>query len=241
MTGALLALLAAATIPRFEMPPSEIALTGPARPSAYMEASGRRAAFLGREDGSFEAWVYPIKILHGFELAFAIDDYASPIPAATLARSVDIRPEASTVRYAHSSFTVDATWLVPLEEAGGIVLLDIRTSETLTVGVRFHTDLRLMWPAGLGGQYSYWDSKLKAYVLTESLRRHAALVGSPSALDSTEQPAHNLPDAPVEIRIPITPEIAASGLVPIAIAASDEGLEGARATYERLLASTSSL
>ena len=79
------------------------------------------------------------------------------------------------MRYAHSSFTVDATWLVPLEESGGIVLLDVRTSETLTIGVRFHTDLKLMWPAGLGGQYSYWDAKLKAYVLTESLRRHAAL------------------------------------------------------------------
>jgi glycogen debranching enzyme len=241
MTGIVLALAAAAVIPRFERPPSEIALTGPARPFAYMEASGRRAAFLGREDGSFEAWVYPLKILHGFELSFEIDDYTAPIAGAALARSVDIRPEASTVRFAHSSFTVDATWLVPLSEPGGIVLLDVRTSETLTVSLRFHTDLRLMWPAGLGGQYSYWDSKLKAYVLTESLRRHAALVGSPLALDSTEQPAHNLPDAPIEIRIQITPEIAASGLVPVAIAASDDGLEKARATYDRLLTSAGAL
>jgi hypothetical protein len=230
-----------ATVPRFERPASPIALDGPARPTAYLEASGRRAAFLGREDGSFEAWVYPMKILHGFELAFEIADYASPIPGASLASRVDVRPEASTIRYSHSSFTADATWLVPLEESGGLVLLDVDASGPLTVHARFHTDLRLMWPAGLGGQYSYWDRELHAYVVTESTRRHAAIVGSPFATDPPEQPAHNLPDAPTEMRIPISLETAAEGLVPIAIAASDEGLEGARVTYARLLTETESL
>ena len=238
---ALVLLAAAATVPRFARPASPIALEGPARPTAYLEASGRRAAFLGREDGSFEAWVYPMKILHGFDLAFEIEDYASPIPGASLASSVDVRPEASTIRYTHSSFTADATWLVPLEESGGIVLLDVDASAPLTVHARFHTDMRLMWPAGLGGQYSYWDRELRAYVLTESTRRHTAIVGSPSASDPPEQPAHNLPDAPTLMKIPISIEAAASGLVPIAIVASDEGLDQARATYRRLLTETESL
>jgi glycogen debranching enzyme len=232
---------AAAPIPRFEIPPSQLALEGPARPAVYLEASGRRAAFLGREDGSFEAWVYPMKILRGFELAFEVLEYAAPVPGASLATEVEVRPEASTVRYAHSSFTADATWLVPIEEPGGVVLLDVETSEPFTLLVRFHTALELMWPAGLGGQYSFWDRGLDAFVLTESTRRHAALVGSPLALDSLEQPAHNLPDAPTEMRIPVTPELARRGLVPIVIAASDEGLAAARRTYDRLLTETASL
>ncbi len=234
-------LAAAATVPRFAPSPSPIVLTGPARPAAYLEASGRRAAFFGREDGSFEAWVYPMKVLHGFELAFAIEDYATPIPGASLASRVDVRPEASTIRYSHSSFTADATWLVPLEEPGGIVLLDVEASTPLTVQARFHTDMRLMWPAGLGGQYSYWDRELRAYVVTESTRRHAAIVGSPFASDPPEQPAHNLPDAPTQMAIPISLETAASGLVPIAISASDQGLDAARETYRRLLEETESL
>ncbi len=241
MNALALVLLAAATVPRFERPASPIVLEGPARPAAYLEASGRRAAFLGREDGSFEAWVYPMKILRGFELAFEIEDYASPIPGSSLASRVDVRPEASTIRYAHSSFTADATWLVPLEESGGLVLLDVDTSGPLTIEARFRTEMRLMWPAGLGGQYSYWDRELRAYVITESTRRHAAIVGSPLASDPPEQPAHNLPDAPTAMKIPISIETAASGLVPIAIAASDEGLDGARATYRRLLEETESL
>jgi hypothetical protein len=239
--SALALVLVAAALPRFARPPSPIALEGPARPGAYLEASGRRAAFLGTEDGTFEAWAYPMKILHGFELAFEIEEYRAPIPGASLASRVRVEPAVSTIRYAHSSFTADAAWLVPIGEPGGIVLLDIDSSAALTLHARFHPDLRLMWPAGLGGQYSYWDRELRAYVLTESTKRHAAIVGSPLASDPPEQPAHNLPDAPTTMEIPVPLETAAFGLVPIAIAASDEGLDAARGSYQRLLTETESL
>ena len=106
------------------------------------------------------------------------------------------------MRYAHASFTVDATWLVPLNEAGGLVLLDVTTTEPLTVYVKFRPDLKPMWPAALGGQYSYWDDTLKAYVIGEGSGKNAALIGSPLGLTPPEQPAHNLPDAPVAVRDP---------------------------------------
>src|SRR5437899_9581704 len=67
-------------VPRFAFDPNPIALAGPARPSRYVEASGLRAAFLGREDGSFEAWVYPLKVLHAFQLAFGTPAYAAERP-----------------------------------------------------------------------------------------------------------------------------------------------------------------
>ena len=229
------------TIPRFAREPNPIALGGPARPSRYMEASGRRAAFLGREDGSFEAWAYPLKILHDFRLSFGIAAYADPIADTSLASTVDIRPEAVTVRYSHASFTVDATWLVPLNEAGGLVLLDITTTEPLTVYVKFRPDLKPMWPAALGGQYSYWDDALKAYVIGEGSGKNAALIGSPLGLTPPEQPAHNLPDAPSQFAIRITPDVARRGLVPIVIAASVEKLDAARKTYAALLASPETL
>ncbi len=225
------------TVPRFARTPNPIALSGPARPARYMEASGHGAAFLGREDGGFEAWSYPLKVLHDFHLSFSIAAYANPIPDASLASSVDIRPEASTVRYAHAVFTVDATWLVPLDQPGGLVLLDVSTSEPITVYVKFRPDLKPMWPAALGGQYSYWDETLKAYVIGEGSGKNAALVGSPLALTPPEQPAHNLPDAPLQFAIRITPETASRGLIPIAIAGSVDRLDGARKTYAALLAS----
>jgi glycogen debranching enzyme len=229
---------APAVVPRFARGPNPIALRGPARPERYMEASGRKAALLGREDGSFEAWVYPLKVLHDFRLSFGTPDYADPIPGINLASSVDVRPEASVVRFAHAAFTVDAVWIVPLNDQGALVLLDVSTSQPLQVVVKFRPDLKPMWPAALGGQYSYWDAGLKAYVLGEASGKQAAMIGSPFGIDPPEQPAHNLPDAPSQFTIKITPETAARGLVPIVIAASLEGLNGAKATYQKLLASS---
>ena len=166
-------------VPRFARDPNPIALRGPARPERYMEASGRKAALLGCEDGSFEAWVYPLKVLHDFRLSFGTPDYAEPIPGVNLAATVDVRPEASAVRFAHAAFTVDAVWLVPLDDQGAIVLLDVTTSQPLQVVVKFRPDLKPMWPAALGGQYSYWDAGQKAYVLGEASGKHSAMIGSP--------------------------------------------------------------
>ncbi|HXH06886.1 MAG TPA: glycosyl hydrolase family 65 protein [Vicinamibacterales bacterium] len=229
------------TIPRFDRGTNPIALVGPARPARYLEASGRRAALLGREDGSFEAWVYPLKVLHDFTLAFGTPAYAEPIPGAALAAWVEARPESALVRYAHAAFTADAVWLVPHEEPGALVLLDIETSVPLEITVRFHIDLKPMWPAALGGQYSYWDKATRAFVAGEASRRHWAVIGSPLALEPPEQPAHNLPDAPSQFRIRVTPDEAASGLVPIALAAGAGSLEAVRGLYARLLDSAERL
>ncbi|MGE5359859.1 MAG: amylo-alpha-1,6-glucosidase, partial [Bacteroidales bacterium] len=154
-----------------------------------------------------------------------------------LASSVDIRPETSTVRYAHASFTVDATWFVPVDQAGGLVLLDVHTSEPLTIVVKFRPDLKPMWPAALGGQYSYWDDNLKAYVIGEGSGKNNALVGCPLALTPPEQPAHNLPDAPSQFSIRVTAQDAARGLVPIVITAGRDRLDAIRKQYAALLAS----
>lgn len=225
---------------RFAIEPNPIALAGAARPARYVEASGRRAAFLGREDGTFEAWVYPLKVLHAFQLSFRTPAYAEPIPGADLVSWIDARPEATTIRYAHDSFTADAMWLVPRDESGGLVLLDIHTSVPLQIVVRARIDLKPMWPAALGGQYSYWDPSLSAYVAGEASRRHAAIFGSPLALAPPEQPAHNLPDAPSQFTIAVNPDDAARGLIPIAIAASPDGPDPAKKTYARLLSSAES-
>ncbi|MGE5360746.1 MAG: hypothetical protein ACM3NQ_17150, partial [Bacteroidales bacterium] len=229
--------VAPTVVPRFARGANPIALTGAARPSRYMEASGQKAAFLGREDGSFEAWVYPLKVLHDLNLSFGVAAYADPMPGQSLASSVDIRPETSTVRYAHASFTVDATWFVPIDQAGGLVLLDVHTSEPLTIVVKFRPDLKPMWPAALGGQYSYWDDNLKAYVIGEGSGKNNAIIGCPLALTPPEQPAHNLPDAPSQFAIRVTPQDAARGLVPIVITAGRDRLDAIRKQYAALLAS----
>jgi glycogen debranching enzyme len=87
----------------------------------------------------------------------------------------------------------------------------------------------------MGGQYAFWSAEDKAFVLSESLRRRNAFIGSPWAATATSHPAHALPDAPSTFTIPVDPQRAAHELVPIAIAAGTGPRAEIAAAYRRLL------
>lgn len=143
----------------------------------------------GNEAGTFEAWVYPLKILRDFHLVFHVEGRA--IPAESLARTVFVQPEACSILYAGDAFQVRETFFVPVGESGAVVLIEIETAHPLEVEVGFQRDFQLEWPAGLGGTYLNWDVGLRAFALGEEQKKFAALVGSPTAVLSREEYATN--------------------------------------------------
>jgi glycogen debranching enzyme len=149
------------------------------RPWEFLSAVGTRAGLFGDESGRMEAWVYPLKLLRNFRLQFEAEGHL--VPAEALARTVIVRPEASTVIYAGDTFRVRETFFVPVQEAGAVVLLDIESERPLNVRVSFERDFQLEWPAALGATFSAWDPKLHAFSFGEEQKRYAALIGSPTA------------------------------------------------------------
>lgn len=130
-------------------------------PQNYFESVGQKSAILGREDGTSEIWIYPYKVLHNFRLHFLIEDENKLIDGRHVAREIDVYPHQTTLRYVHSSFQVEEIFFTPLREAGIVILLSVETVKPLSIIVSFAPDLKLMWPAGLGGQYSYWSEEKK--------------------------------------------------------------------------------
>src|SRR5882762_2215507 len=122
-------------------------LSRPIRPWEFLSSTGQRASLLGNEAGGLEAWVYPLKILRDFHLRFHVGD--REIPAETLARTLTVRPESSSILYASDTFTVRETLFVPVHEAGAIILIDIDTAEPVEVEAVFHRDFQLEWRAAL--------------------------------------------------------------------------------------------
>src|SRR5260370_27143376 len=94
-------------------------LSGPARPAGYVSVIGRRSALLGSETGTFEAWTWPLKLLHGFELAFKTPLYDRPIAAKDIARRVEITPGGVTIVYGHPAFAVTERLFAPLAPRAG--------------------------------------------------------------------------------------------------------------------------
>ena len=128
-----------------------------------------------------EAWVYPLKLLRDFHLVFHTDGRV--LPAETLVRTVIVHPESSTLVYAGDTFSVRATFFVPVGEPGAIILLDTETEQPLEIEARFLRDFQLEWPAGLGGTYSFWDNDQHAFYLGEETRKFSAFIGSPTAYE----------------------------------------------------------
>ncbi|HXW90751.1 MAG TPA: amylo-alpha-1,6-glucosidase [Terriglobales bacterium] len=126
-----------------------------------------------------EAWVYPLKILSGFHLMLHLS--GSVIPAASLARTITVRPESSSILYASDEYQIRETLIVPVHESGAMVLLETETSVPLEIEAVFERDFQLEWPAGLGGSDIDWDPNLRAFSMEDERKKFAALIGSPSA------------------------------------------------------------
>jgi glycogen debranching enzyme len=223
------------TVPRFAIAPSPIGLRGEVRPGQYLGVVGPRSAWLGVETGEAELWVHPLKLASRFSLRFRVPEDAEAIRGSDVARTVEVRPEATTITYSHATFTVRQHVLAPLDEAGLLVLLEVDTYRPLEIVASFRTVLQYAWPGALGGQYAFWSGDERAFVLSESLRRRNAFIGSPWAASGSSHPAHALPDAPSTFTIPVEPARAAREMVPIAIAAGTGPRTETAEAYRRLL------
>ena len=224
-------------IPRFNLELSDIALERPAQSNTYFDKVGRKFAILGYESGSCEAWAYPLKLLRNFELSFLIGSSTQPIPGKDIVRYVSVTPAATTLTYAFQSFTVKAVFITSIDEPGAIILLAVDTTEPLTIICSFLPVLQPMWPAGIGGQYAYWDDNLKAYLISEPTRKNHGYVGSPAGQGISDTPAHMLSDTPNQFKIAVeSSETVKGSYIPIILAGGKGKREDIRKVYEKLAA-----
>jgi glycogen debranching enzyme len=224
-------------IPAFPIEKDDLTLGRLAQLNTYFDKAGRGFAILGLETGTFEAWAYPLKLLRNFEFSFLLKNSTRPIPAKDIVRFIEVTPAATTLTYTYQSFTVKATYVTAIEDPGAVILLEVDSTEPLTIVAGFLPVLQPMWPAGIGGQYAYWDDKLKAYLISEPTRKNHGFVGSPAAQGISYTPAHMLSDTPSEFTIAINDPMAVEGkFIPIVLAGGKGKREDVRGIYERMAA-----
>lgn len=156
-----------------------------ARPDQLVSVPGHRSAILGYESGRLEMWAWPLRVLHDFHLSVRVGDEI--LPADSLARSITVRPESTTLVYAGDTFSIQETLLVPIDSPAALIRLQIQSAQPLEVIAAFQPDLQLEWPGAIGGTDVDWNPRLHAYVMTEAQQRFEALIGSPTATDFVEQ------------------------------------------------------
>lgn len=217
-----------------QQPNHTLELTRTVRSWEFLPVVGTRAGLFGDETGRFEAWVYPLKIFRNFHLTFHVGDRA--LPAESLARTLEVRPESASILFVGDSFRVRETLCVPVNEPGAVILLDVETEQPLEIEAAFTGDFQLEWPAALGGTYINWDASQHAIAFGEEARKYAALVGSPTAADAHLAYQTNYSSSEESsMRLGVTQKGKETKV--IVVAASVTGFADAIKTYQHLLAS----
>ncbi len=201
----------------------------PVRPWEFLSATGQRAGLYGKEDGNFEAWVYPLKVLKNFHLRF--HSQGQVMEASTLARTLIARPDSQTIVYASNSVQVKETLLVPIESPGAILIFDVQGTQSVEIEAVFERDLQFMWPAGLGQSFSGWQPELHSFVMSDTSGKNVGIVGSPSGeVGMQENFSNSAVTSENSIRLGVCPPGACQRLLVIAgsMAGRDEAIHAAK-------------
>src|SRR5579871_1627187 len=59
--------------------------------------AGTRGVILGQQEGTFEAWMLPVKLLSHFVIRAELDGYPVPIELANCAREIEVFPDRTII------------------------------------------------------------------------------------------------------------------------------------------------
>src|SRR3984957_6755542 len=156
-------------------------------PSMPFTVDGPRGAAIGHQDGTFEAWIFPWKILSNFRITADMQDYPVPIDVNEHAAVIEVRPDHTTITFAHANFTLREILFAPQNSpdgAGVLAFFEIEAIRPVTFTFQFTPEMKRMWPAS-SDDYSgaEWVKTTSGgfYALRQSFPDHAAAIQMPGA------------------------------------------------------------
>lgn len=168
--------------------PASLSITRHSIPSHPFSVVGPRGAVLGQQDGSFEVWLFPWKILNHVRMRVNMENYDVPINVNAHAASITVRPEATIITFSHANFTIRETIVAPKQVpdgAGVLIFYQIQAIRPMTLTVSFNPVMQRMWPAESDDRPSPEWVKTSGgsgfYILHLNFPDHAAAVAMPGA------------------------------------------------------------
>ncbi len=93
-------------IPGIAFDPSGPVIQAPSGALKPFTAAGERGVLLGQQNGTFEAWILPVKVLSHLTIEADIAGYTVPIDVNDQAAEIEVRPDRTVITYSHIGFTV---------------------------------------------------------------------------------------------------------------------------------------
>lgn len=197
----LLILLLSATLPAIAQSPSFTPLSSfpvasthlprisqQAVPIKPFSVVGPRGAILGRQNGEYEAWIFPWKIFNHMRMTVRMKNYPVPIQVNQHSAWINVQPDETTITYSHANFTIRQIMIAPKHapnQDGVLVFYQFEAVRPMKITFSMHPVMKRMWPANSpdkpspewvksGGQSGY-------YILHLPFPNHTAALAMPDA------------------------------------------------------------
>jgi hypothetical protein len=195
--------------------------------------AGPTGAIFGSQDGGFEAWLFPVKVLSRFSITAEIAGNPSPVKLATHASTIEVGPASTTITYSHAAFTIRQRMFAAREgELAAAVLFEIDSIRPLVLTFRFQPDMQLMWPAENPGRplaESVRDRTMSYYLLQTNDHKLSAAVAIPPAQSSAVLPHRALAANQVlEFRLAFDPRKDSGRVFPLLLAVGPRNTDFAK-------------
>ena len=207
--------------PGFALPTSPLAIVRAAQPRAPFTVAAERGGIFGQGDGTFEAWVFPVKIASHFRITAELSGYPIPIELQEYAAAIEVLPERTTITYSHAAFTVKQHMFSgrAAGATGPVVFFELASIRPLALTIRFTADMLRMWPAANFGLPGAEWIEPGYYILHTDNDGFQGAIGIPGARPGVLAPYQERPRTwPVEFKLPFDPKTQAGQFFPILMA-----------------------
>ena len=170
-----------ASIDRFPVRKSDIMISAQPRFEQPFDVAGPRSLIVGLQNGVFESWIYPVKLLSDLRLEAEMADYPARLDLNELAANIEVNPAYTVITYSHIAFTVRQIMFTPRDAQAAIVLLAIDGIRPMRLNVSFVPEMRMMWPATSAAAYSGWNEKTGVALFNTDQPGLQGVVGIPGA------------------------------------------------------------
>src|ERR1035438_6662538 len=233
----------ASSLPLSSIPPIPFDISGSvirshAEPAKPFTVAGERGAVLGQQDGTFEAWILPVKLLSHLTIEANVEGYTVPIDVNQQAAEIEVRPDRTTLTYSHIGFTIRQIMFSPNAppagsgaQTGPMVLFEFDCVRPTDFTFRFTPELRWMWPQrnegvpgvewvpGAPSGQATANGTSGYYILHSDYPDLAAAIAIPGATSGILAPYQERPQVhPIELKLHIDPARDHGRLFPLLMA-----------------------
>jgi glycogen debranching enzyme len=175
--------------------------------------AGARGVMPGQQEGTFEAWVLPVKLLSHFAIRADVEGYSVPIDLNANAAEIEVFPDHTVITYSHIAFTVRQIMFSPDDAedgTGAVVLFQIDSTRPMDLTLSFTPEMRPMWPQRSQGTPSAeWVKQPDGgfYVLHTDFPDVAGAVAMPNTQPGILAPYQEKPRVyPLELKLHYDPK-----------------------------------